>query len=211
MDEPKGPPEPSPAPAPEKTKAKPARAGEVDEETLRAPVPSACLDRLRAALPDAIEEASFHCGVPIVRVPAARIVEVLRFLKTDPGTRMTYLADLCGVDLLRMGRPDPRFDVVYHLFSLEKRERLAVHAAVADGQPIDSATAVFRTANWHEREAFDMFGIRFRGHPDLRRILMPEEFDAFPLRKDYPLEGREKDHGNWRRPEDDHRVGFLPS
>jgi NADH-quinone oxidoreductase subunit C len=211
MDEPKESSEPSPAPAPEKAKAKPARAGEVDEEALRAPVPSACLDRLRAALPDAVEEASFHCGVPIVRIRPERVVEVLRFLKTDAGTRMTYLADLCGVDLVRLGRPDPRFDVVYHLFSLETRERIAVKAAVAEGGEIDSATAVFRTANWHERETFDMFGIKFRGHPDLRRILMPEEFDAYPLRKDYPLEGRERDHGNWRRPEDDHRVGFLPS
>jgi NADH-quinone oxidoreductase subunit C len=207
MDEPKG----SSEPSPEKAKPRPARAGEVDEEALRAPVPSACLDRLRAALPDAIEESSYHCGVPIVRVPAARVVEVLRFLKSDSGTRMTLLADLCGVDLVKMGRPEPRFDVVYHLFSLEKRERLAVKAAVAEGGEIDSATPVFRTANWHERETFDMFGIRFRGHPDLRRILMPEDFDAYPLRKDYPLEGREKDHGNWRRPEDDQRMGALPS
>jgi NADH-quinone oxidoreductase subunit C len=210
MDEPTGKPEPGqPAtPAPEKAKARPARAGEADEEALRAPVASRSLDRLREALKDAVEEVSFHCGVPIVRVATARIVEVCRFLKEDAACRMTLLGNLSGVDLIRLGRPDPRFDVVYHLFSIESKERLALKAAVAEGAEIDSVTGVWRTANWHEREAYDMFGIRFRGHPDLRRILMPEEFDAFPLRKDFPLEGREKDHGNWRRPEDDRRPGF---
>jgi NADH-quinone oxidoreductase subunit C len=210
MDEPKDgapPAPPSDAPPPEKPKARPAKAGEVDEAVLRAPVPSAALDRLKAGLPGVVEESSFHCGVPIVRVGAARIVEVLRFLKEDAGCQMTLLADLTGVDLLRLDRPDPRFDVVYHLFSLTTRERIAVKAAVAEGQEIDTVSTVFRTANWHEREAFDMFGIVFRGHPDLRRILMPEDFDAYPLRKDFPLEGREKDHGNWRRPEDDRRFG----
>ena len=118
---------------------------------------------------------------------------------------MTHLADLCGVDLVGLGRPDPRFDVVYQLFSVELGERIRLKAAVAETGEIATVSSVWRTANWHEREAFDMFGIRFAGHPDPRRILMPEDFDAFPLRKDFPLEGREQDHGYWRRPEDEDR------
>jgi len=194
------------SPAPESApKPVPPRKGEADEAALRAPVPSRSLDRLRQALPEAVQEVVFHCGVPIVRVDPERIVEVGHFLKEDAQCRMTLLSDLCGLDLSRLGRPEPRFDVVYQLFSPDQGERLMLKAAVAEGAEIQSVSGVWRTANWHEREAFDMFGIRFAGHPDLRRILMPEEYDAHPLRKDFPLEGRERDHGNWRRPDDERR------
>jgi NADH-quinone oxidoreductase subunit C len=174
---------------------------------LDAPVPSRCLDRLNAAHPGAPEEVTYHCGVPIVRVPKERIVEVCRFLKDDPDCRMLLLADLCGLDMIRL-RPTPRFDVAYQLTNVETGERITLRVAVEDGGEVPTVTGVWRGANWHEREAFDMFGIRFAGHPDPRRILMPEEFDAHPLRKDFPLEGREKDHGCWRRPEDDHRNTY---
>ncbi len=167
------------------------------------PTTSRCLDRLREALPDAIEGVTFHHGVPLVRVKPERIVPVCRFLKDDPGCRMTHLSNLCGVDLSVSDRPDPRFDVVYHLFGLDLGERITLKAAVAEGAEIATVSGVWRTANWHEREAYDMLGIRFAGHPDLRRILMPEDFDAYPLRKDFPLEGRVKDHGCWRKPEDE--------
>jgi NADH-quinone oxidoreductase subunit C len=179
-----------------------AKKPDVDEEALRAPVPSRSLDRLKEVLPEVIEEVAFHCGVPIVRVKPERIVEVARFLRDDPGCRMAHLGDLCGMDLIGLGRPAPRFDVVYQLFSVEHRERIRLKAAVEEGGEIATVSGVWRTANWHEREAYDMFGIRFAGHPDPRRILMPEDYDAFPLRKDFPLEGREKDHGCWRKPED---------
>lgn len=177
----------------------------MDEAALRAPVPSKSLDRLREAMASAVEDVVFHCAVPIVRVRREQVVDACRFLKEDPGCRMTHLANLCGVDMMGLGRSDPRFDVVYHLFSLEMGERLTLKVAVADGDSVPSVAGVWRTANWHEREAYDMFGIRFSGHPDLTRILMPDDFDAHPLRKDFPLEGREKDHGYWRRPEDDCR------
>jgi NADH-quinone oxidoreductase subunit C len=174
---------------------------------LDAPVPSRSLDRLNAALGDALEEVTYHCGVPIVRVPKERILEVCRFLKEDPDCRMLLLADLCGLDMMRL-RATPRFDVAYHLTNVGTGERITLRVAVEDGDEVPTVTGVWRGANWHEREAFDMFGIRFAGHPDPRRILMPEEFDAYPLRKDFPLEGREKDHGSWRRPEDDHRNTY---
>ena len=140
--------------------------------------------------------------VALVRVVPARIADVCRFLKEDPECRFTHLSNLSGVDMIYLDRPEPRFDVVYHLYSLSMGERMTLKAAVAEDGSLQTVTTVWRTANWHEREAYDMFGIRFEGHPDLRRILMPDEFDAYPLRKDFPLEGREKDHGYWRKPED---------
>jgi NADH-quinone oxidoreductase subunit C len=195
MDEKKPPSKPAPKP-----KVPPV------EETLRAPAPSRCLDRLVSEHADAIEgEASFHCGVPIVRVKPGKVVEVCRFLKDDPDTQMKLLSNLCGVDMVGLDRPDPRFDVVYNLFSLETKERITLRVAVAEDAETPTVSTVWRTAGWHEREAYDMYGIRFAGHPDLRRILMPYDFDAFPLRKDFPLEGREQDHGYWRKPEDDER------
>ncbi len=106
---------PTPPAGASDTKPAPARRPEAEAAPkLDAPVPSRCLDRLREGLADAVEEVSYHCGVPIVRVAAARIVDVCRFLKDDPGCRMLLLADLCGVDMIRL-RPEPRFDVVYHL------------------------------------------------------------------------------------------------
>ncbi len=139
----------------------------------------------------------------IVRVEPGRIAEVCRFLKEDPDCRFAHLSNLCGVDMIALDRPEPRFDVVYHLYSLSTGERMTLKAAVAEAGSLPTVSTVWRTANWHEREADVMFGIRFDGHPDLRRILMPDEFDAHPLRKDFPLEGREKDHGYWRKPEDE--------
>ncbi len=174
------------------------------------PIPSRSLDRLREALPEAVEEVVYHGGVPIVRVVPERIVDACRFLRDDALCRMTHLSDLCGVDLSLLGRREPRFDVVYHLFSLDLGERLTIKAAVAEGAEIATVSGVWRTASWHEREAYDMFGIRFAGHPDLRRILMPEDYDAYPLRKDFPLEGRERDHKNWRKPEDERRDVLAP-
>ena len=150
---------------------------------------SRSLDRLRAAMPGALQEVRGDAGVPIVRVAAGDLVEISRFLKEDPGCRMRHLQDLCGVDMMAAGRPDPRFDVVYHLFSLELREQLALKVAVAEGAEIPTVSGVWRGANWHEREAFDMFGIRFTGHPDLRRILMPEDYVGWPQRRDFPVGG----------------------
>jgi NADH-quinone oxidoreductase subunit C len=127
-------------------------------------------------------------------VPASRLVELLKVLKEQCGFAM--LAELGATDYLGYpGRTRSRFEVHYVLRNLETAERLVVKAGVDDPDPsLPSAVPLWAGADWMEREVFDMFGIRFRGHPDLRRILMPDEFTAYPLRKDYPLRGRGERH-----------------
>lgn len=112
------------------------------------------------------------------------IVPICQFLRDDPELSFNFLSDLCGADWLER---KPRFDVAYNLYSIEKNHRVRLKVRVDDGEAIPSVTSVWSTANWHEREVFDMFGIRFEGHPDLRRILMPEDWEGHPLRKDFPL------------------------
>lgn len=126
-----------------------------------------------------------------VRVPAERLLEVLRFLYRDPRTKFEQLCDLTCVDYLNYPGAEDRFGVVYSLLSLTHNHRLWVKVFVNDPNPaLPSVTAIWHGAEWPEREVYDMFGIRFTGHPDLRRILMPQNFEDFPLRKDYPLTGK---------------------
>jgi NADH-quinone oxidoreductase subunit C len=127
-------------------------------------------------------------------VPPARAFDLLSILKTQCG--FDLLAELGGTDYLGYpGRTRARFEVHYVLRNTQTGERLVVKAGVNDPDPtLPSAVPLWPGADWMEREVFDMFGIRFDGHPDLRRILMPEEFSAYPLRKDYPLRGRGERH-----------------
>jgi len=118
--------------------------------------------------------------------PASRIVEALTFLKTAPAIRFSQLIDLTGVDY-----PDraQRFDVVYHLLSLAKNHRARLKVTTDEATPVPSVIEVFPNAEWYERETFDMYGVTFEGHPDLRRILTDYGFQGFPLRKDFPMTG----------------------
>ncbi len=127
-------------------------------------------------------------------VPPARLLDVLRTLRDECGFAM--LAELGGTDYLGYpGRTRGRFEVHYVLRNLDTNERLVVKAGVDDPEPsLPSAVGIWPGADWMEREVYDMFGIAFANHPDLRRILMPDEFTAFPLRKDYPLRGRGERH-----------------
>jgi len=127
-------------------------------------------------------------------VPASRLVELLRALKEK--CEFALLAELGGTDYLGYpGRSRSRFEVHYVVVNLDTAERLVVKVGVDDPDPtLPSAVPLWPGADWMEREVFDMFGIRFTGHPDLRRILMPEAFTAYPLRKDYPLRGRGERH-----------------
>src|SRR5258706_8761566 len=124
-------------------------------------------------------------GETTVRLPREKLLEACRYLKTERGFDM--LPDLSGVD--NFG-DDPRFEVVYHLYSLADRIHLRLKVGVPeDDLIVDSVVGPWKTADWHEREAFDMFGIRFRNHPNLKRILMWDGYPYFPLRKDFPLAG----------------------
>jgi NADH-quinone oxidoreductase subunit C len=120
-------------------------------------------------------------------VAPARWKEVSLFVRDDPRCDMDMIVDLCGVDYRDR---EPRFEVVLHLYSVAKRQRLRLKARVGDiegdGAEIESVTDVWSGANWYERETYDMMGVTFKNHPDLRRILMYPEFEGYPLRKDYP-------------------------
>ena len=128
-----------------------------------------------------------------INIPADKLFEILSGLKSDHGFNM--LVDITAVDYLEYEGATDRFGVVYLLLNMATSERLIVRTRVNLPDPVlPSVYSLWRGSDWMEREVFDMFGIRFDGHPDLRRILMPEEFTAFPLRKDYPLKGRGERH-----------------
>ncbi len=145
-------------------------------------------ERIQNAFPEAIGDVvNFH-GQATVLVDKTSVIGILRFLKDEPDLAFSHLADLCGIDLGT--EHEPRFGVVYNLYSIQHRHRIRLKAGVpADDCSIESAGALWNCAAWHERECYDMFGIVFRNHPDLRRILLPEDWQGHPLRKDYPLEG----------------------
>jgi NADH-quinone oxidoreductase subunit C len=142
---------------------------------------------LQERLPGAVEQVTYWVGDWSVIVPAERVVEAVTFLRDAPEARFDYLSDLTAADW--PARADRRFDVIYCLYSTQARQRVRVKVRAADGQVVPSVTGVWTAANWLEREVFDMFGITFSGHPDLRRILMPADWQGHPQRKDYPLEG----------------------
>jgi NADH-quinone oxidoreductase subunit C len=147
------------------------------------------LDKLKERFADAVHEVSEAHGELTVVVSREQIVEVCRFLKDDPPLHYEMLMDVAGVDYL--GR-EPRFEVVYHLYSISHNRRLRLKVRLLESDlVVPSVTSVWSTANWHEREAFDMLGIRFWDHPDLRRIYMPDDYPGHPLRKDFPLLGPE--------------------
>ena len=150
---------------------------------------SPILRRLAEAFPDAVEETHERLGDATARVDRGRIVELLAFLRDTPELEFDMLSDLTAVDYLG---EEPRFEVVYHLYSLPRNQRLRIKARVPeDDCEIESVIEVWPAANWLEREVWDLYGIRFRGHPDLRRLLLYEEFEGHPLRKDYPKERRQ--------------------
>ena len=144
---------------------------------------STTLQRLLKEMPDIVLETHARLGDATAVVDADQVTLVLRFLREEPDLEFEMLIDLTCVDYL--GR-EPRFEVVYHLFSVAKRHRIRIKARVSEeSAEIDSVVEIYPSANWMEREVWDLYGVRFRNHPDLRRLMLYEEFEGHPLRKDY--------------------------
>lgn len=143
---------------------------------------------LRERFPEHVAEPVTELGEVSVRVDRAAIRAVCEHLRDVVPFEM--LVDLSGVDFLDVAPPEDRFLVAYHLYSFRHNARLRLRAFLPENDPrIDSVSGVWPAANWHEREVFDFFGVQFIGHPDLRRILMPDDWEGHPQRKDYPLGG----------------------
>jgi NADH-quinone oxidoreductase subunit C len=132
------------------------------------------------------EVLEFRGEITVV-VAREKLLRACEYLATEPTLRFSLLSDITPVDKFPL---EPRFEVNYHLVSIDRRDRIRLKVRIPGNEAIlPSVTPVWPTANWHEREAFDLFGIRFEGHPDLKRILMPDDWEGYPLRKDYPTEG----------------------
>jgi len=142
---------------------------------------------LRGAVAGSVEAVSYYVGDWTIVVPVAQLTAAARHLKTAPDALFDFCSDVTATDW--PPRKDARFDVVYVLYSTRLRHRIRLKTRAGDGQPVPSVSEIWPAANWLEREVYDMFGVNFTGHPDRRRILMPEDWQGFPQRKDYPLEG----------------------
>ncbi|MGH9773349.1 MAG: NADH-quinone oxidoreductase subunit C [Candidatus Acidiferrales bacterium] len=148
---------------------------------------NAVVRKLREWDPQAIAETIEFRGEWTVVVPRERLLSTTEFLASDSELRFTYLSDITAVDRFPN---EPRFELNYHLLSLERRERIRLKVRLPGTNPsVASVTSVWPGANWHECEAYDLMGVRFEGHPNLTRLLMPDDWEGHPLRKDYPVEG----------------------
>ena len=136
-----------------------------------------------------LEVATFRNEVTVT-VPKAEILEICKFLHSDPDLQYRLLTDLCGLDFFPQ---TPRFGVVYLLYSLKSNQRLRVKTRVGETESIPSVESIWKVANWYEREVYDLFGITFDNHPDLRRIMLWDGYEGHPLRKDFPVEGPDFD------------------
>jgi NADH-quinone oxidoreductase subunit C len=151
----------------------------------------------------AVLSSSIAYGELTIEADAAQIVKVMRFLRDDPDCRFVCFIDICGADYPER---EKRFDVVYHLLSPYKNTRIRVKARADEEMPVPSVIEVFPAADWFERETFDLYGVLFSGHPDLRRILTDYGFAGHPLRKDFPLTG----HVEVRYDDEQKRVVYEP-
>ncbi len=174
------PPAAPPAPKPPAAAAPAPPPPETPPEDLRS-----IRDALATRFPDAILEEKVFRGEMGLRIRTDLIVDVCRYLRDE--RQFNFLSDLCGAHYPTREKP---LEVVYHLYSIPNRNYIRLKISLAEGEAAPTVTGVWGTANWHEREAYDMFGITFAGHPDLKRILLPDDWQGFPLRKEYPMAGR---------------------
>jgi NADH-quinone oxidoreductase subunit C len=148
---------------------------------------SLAVQKLREREPQTIAEVIESRGETTVVLARRDLIRICEFLAQDQSLTFTFLSDISSTDRFPL---EPRFEVNYHLLSMQRRERVRIKVRVAGSDAVlPSVTGIWPTANWHEREIFDLFGIRFEGHPDLTRILMPDDWEGHPMRKDYPVEG----------------------
>lgn len=142
------------------------------------------IDEIRETSPDAVVNVGEFRDQHWVELKPESLVEVCRRLRDDPSGAYDYLVDVTAAHWPDEPKP---IEMIYHLYSHARNDRLRLKLRVDDGAPVPSLTGIWRAANWNEREVYDMFGVRFEGHPDLRRILMPDDYTDFPLRKEFPL------------------------
>jgi NADH-quinone oxidoreductase subunit C len=176
---------PAAAPHPPPVAAPPS--GPTDPPPPAGTATPAYITTLQDAVPGSVEQLSYYLGDWTIIVPVAQLIPTARHLRTAPDALFDFCSDVTATDW--PPRKDARFDVVYALYSTRLRQRVRLKTRVGEHQPVPSVTDVWPAANWLEREVYDMFGVNFTGHPDRRRILMPDDWQGFPQRKDYPLEG----------------------
>lgn len=145
------------------------------------------LERIREIVPEGELEAEADRGVFWINLPKEALLSVVTLLRDDPQLDYKMLSDFFGVDYPARGK---RFDLIYNLYSLSRNRRIFLRVRVGENEPVTTLSGIFPNANWAEREVYDLFGVEFEGHPDLRRLLMPDDWDGHPLRKDYPLIGK---------------------
>ena len=158
---------------------------------------------IRASMTNAVTGHAVSVGELTLEVRTDDIATVIKFLRDDPRCKFTTLIDICGSDYPQRAK---RFDVVYHLLSMQLNHRIRIKIQTDEDTPVASIVGIFPCADWFEREAFDMYGILFAGHPDLRRILTDYGFEGFPLRKDFPMSG----HVEVRYDSEQQRVVYEP-
>ena len=142
--------------------------------------------KIRERFPDAIIDLKYFRDELTIVLKKEFLLDVCFLLRDDPETKYNFLTEVIGVHYPDREKP---FEVVYHLYSVDYAKRVRLKVMLAEDEEVESVYPVWPSANWYERECYDMFGIRFANHPDLRRILLPEDWEGYPLRKDYPLEG----------------------
>jgi NADH-quinone oxidoreductase subunit C len=177
---------PAAKPAAEHAPKAAAPTGPADPPPPADAVPPAFIASLQAAVAGGVSQLSYWVGDWTIIVPVERLLDILGHLRDAPDAAFDLCSDLTATDWPPRGE---RFDVIYCLYSTRLRHRIRVKTKAGEHQPVPSVTRLWPSANWLEREVFDMFGVNFVGHPDRRRILMPEDWQGFPQRKDYPLEG----------------------
>ena len=160
-------------------------------------------EHIAGQLPGDVRDVEVAYGELAVRTAASSIVKLLTFLRDDSHCLFKLLIDVCGVDYPER---EQRFEVVYNLLSLKQNNRIRLKLSTAEGQPVPSVTGVFKSAGWYEREAWDLYGIFFSDHPDIRRLLTDYGFEGHPMRKDFPLTG----HVEMRYDEEQKRVVYEP-